>query len=159
LELEILRKEDEFMEKDMTSGSPAGIILSFTVPVFIGNVFQQFYNMVDAIIVGKFVGTKALAAVGATGTVTFLIWGLIMGAAVGFTVLTAQRFGAGDMDGMRKTVGSAAVLSILYTILLTAVSMLVMKPLLLFMNTPEDIFDGAYLYIMIFCDFVDFFFH
>lgn len=139
------------MERDMTAGNPARIILSFTFPVFIGNVFQQFYNMADAIIVGKFVGTGALAAVGSTGTITFLIWGLIMGAAVGFTVLTSQRFGAGDMDGMRRTVASAATLSLLYALLLTAVSMLGMRPLLTLMHTPEDIFAGAYSYIMIFC--------
>ena len=139
------------MEKNMTAGSPAKAILSFTLPVFIGNVFQQFYNMADTMIVGKFVGTNALAAVGSTGTITFLLWGLIMGAAAGFTVITSQRFGAGDMDGMRKTAGNAAVLSVLFTILLTGASMLCMKSLLHLMHTPEDIFEGAYSYIMIFC--------
>ncbi|MCI8597846.1 MAG: MATE family efflux transporter [Lachnospiraceae bacterium] len=139
------------MEKDMTKGSPMKIIFSFTVPVFIGNVFQQFYSMVDTIIVGKFVGTPALAAVGSTGTISFLILGFLMGMTVGFTVLTAQRFGAGDMDGMRKTVGSAALLSLFASLAITAASMLGMKPLLLFMNTPEDIFADAYTYIMIIC--------
>lgn len=139
------------MEKDMTTGSPAKIILGFTIPIFIGNVFQQFYSMVDTIIVGKFVGTKALAAVGSTGTITFLILGFLMGMTVGFTVLTAQRFGAGDMEGMRKTVGSAAILSAAVSVLVTAVSMAGMRPLLLFMNTPEDIFANAYTYVMIIC--------
>lgn len=127
------------------------MILNFTIPIFIGNVFQQFYNMADTVIVGKYVGTKALAAVGSTSTITFLLWGLIMGAAAGFTVLTSQRYGAGDMAGMRKSVGSAAVLSLIFGILFTVVSMLAMRPLLQFMNTPEDIFEGAYTYIMIFC--------
>ena len=139
------------MEKNLAVGSPAKVIVNFTVPIFIGNVFQQFYNMADTIIVGKFVGTGALAAVGSTGTITFLLWGLIMGAAAGFTVITSQRFGAGDMDGMRKSVGSAAVLALVFGAAITAVSMLGMHRLLLFMNTPEDIFDGAYTYIMIFC--------
>lgn len=139
------------MEKNMTTGSPVKMILSFTLPIFIGNVFQQFYNMADTMIVGKYVGTKALAAVGSTGTVTFLIWGLVMGTAAGFTVLTSQRFGAGDMEGMRKSVGSAAVLSLVFGAAITLVSMLSMKSLLIFMNTPEDIFDGAYTYILIFC--------
>ena len=139
------------MEKDMTTGSPAKIILGFTIPIFIGNIFQQFYSMVDTIIVGKFVGTKALAAVGSTGTITFLILGFLMGMTVGFTVLTAQRFGAGDMEGMRKTVGSAAILSAAVSVLVTAVSMAGMRPLLLFMNTPEDIFANAYTYVMIIC--------
>ena len=115
------------MEKNMTTGSPVKMILSFTLPIFIGNVFQQFYNMADTMIVGKYVGTKALAAVGSTGTVTFLIWGLVMGAAAGFTVLTSQRFGAGDMEGMRKSVGSAAVLSLVFGAAITMVSMLSMK--------------------------------
>lgn len=139
------------MERDMTSGSPASIILSFTIPVFIGNVFQQFYSMVDTIIVGKFVGTKALAAVGSTGTIMFLILGFLMGLTAGFTVLTSQRFGAGDMRGMQKTVGSAAILSILVSGLMTAGSMLGMRKLLVFMNTPQDIFGDAYAYIMIIC--------
>lgn len=139
------------MEKDMTSGSPAKIIWNFTLPIFIGNIFQQFYNMVDTIIVGKFVGTKALAAVGATGTINFLILGFLMGLTAGFTVLTSQRFGAGDMAGMRRTVGSAAVLSLAVSVLMTAVSMTFMRPLMVLMNTPEDIFQDAYRYIMIIC--------
>ena len=90
-------------EKDMTVGDPQKIILNFTIPVFIGNVFQQVYSMADTVIVGKFVGTKALAAVGATGTINFLILGFLLGLTAGFTVLTAQKFGAGDMGSMRKT--------------------------------------------------------
>lgn len=135
----------------MTAGNPTKIILDFTFPIFIGNVFQQFYNMADTVIVGKFVGTKALAAVGSTGTIMFLILGFVLGMTAGFTVLTAQKFGAGDMKAMRQTVGGAAVLSILVTIVLTAGSMLFMKPLLRFMHTPADIFDDAYSYIMIIC--------
>lgn len=139
------------MEKDMTVGSPAKIIWSFTLPLVAGNIFQQFYAMVDTIIVGKFVGTSALAAVGATGTINFLIIGFLMGMTAGFTVLTSQRYGAGDMDGMRKTVGSAAILSLAVSVLMTVVSMTQMKRLLIFMNTPEDIFQDAYMYIMIIC--------
>ena len=135
----------------MTAGSPAKIIWNFTLPIVIGNIFQQFYTMVDTVIVGKFVGTKALAAVGATGTICFLILGFLMGLTAGFTVITSQRFGAGDMEGMRKTVGSAAVLSVVVSLLMTVVSMVGMKPLLKFMNTPDDIFHDTYLYIMIIC--------
>ena len=99
------------LQKDMTTGNPGKMILDFTIPIFIGNVFQQFYSMADTVVVGKFVGTKALAAVGSTGTIVFLIIGFVLGMTAGFTVLTAQKFGAGDMDAMRQTVGSAAVLS------------------------------------------------
>lgn len=139
------------MEKDMTVGKPASVIINFTIPILIGNIFQQFYNMADAIIVGRCVGNKALAAVGSTGTFMFLIYGLVTGMTVGFTVSTAQRFGAGDMDGMRKSVASAIKLAAIVTALMTAVTMIFMRPMLRLMNTPSDIFDDAYSYIMIIC--------
>ena len=137
------------MQTDMTVGKPMKMILDFTIPVFIGNVFQQFYNMADAIIVGKFVGTKGLAAVGSTGTIMFLIIGFLMGLTAGFTVLTSQKFGAGKMDEMRQSVGNAAILSIIISVIMTAVSMVGMHSLLTLMHTPEDIFQDAYTYIMI----------
>ena len=137
------------VQHDMTSGSPMRIILSFTFPIFLGNVFQQFYNMADAVIVGKFVGTGALAAVGSTGTIMFLIYGFVVGMTAGFTVLTAQKFGAGDMRAMRKTVSGACILSLIIGVILTAAFMLLMKPWLELMNTPDDIFGDAYSYIMI----------
>ena len=136
-------------QNDMTVGNPMKIILSFTLPIFIGNVFQQFYNMADAVIVGKFVGNKALAAVGSTGTIMFLIYGFVVGMTAGFTVLTAQKFGAGDMKGMRKTVAGAGILSFVVGALLRILFMAFMKPLLILMNTPSDIFADAYSYIMI----------
>lgn len=139
------------LEKDMTTGSPAKVIFSFTVPIFLGNVFQQFYSMADTVIVGKFVGTKALAAVGSTGTIMFLIVVSLIGLTAGFTVMTAQRFGAGDIKGVRKTVAMAAILSAVFSVIVTIASMVFMRPLLQLMNTPSDIFADAYEYIMIIC--------
>lgn len=133
----------------MTTGRPMKIIFNFTLPIFIGNVFQQFYNMADAVIVGKFVGNKALAAVGSTGTIMFLIYGFVVGMTAGFTVLTAQKFGAGDMPAMRRTVVGASFLSLVVGLVLTAAFMVFMKPWLVLMHTPEDIFADAYAYIMI----------
>ena len=127
------------------------LITKFIIPIIIGNIFQQLYSMVDTIIVGRFVGVDALAAVGATGSVSFLILGFTQGLTTGFTVLTAQRFGAGDREGMRKSIGSAAILSVIVTIVMTAVSMAGMDSLLRVMNTPEDIFDMTKEYIMIIC--------
>ena len=127
------------MELDMTKGSPSKLITKFIIPIIIGNIFQQLYSMVDTIIVGRFIGVDALAAVGATGSVSFLILGFTQGLTTGFTVLTAQRFGAGDREGMRKSIGSAAILSVIVTIVMTAVSMAGMDSLLRVMNTPEDI--------------------
>ena len=96
------------MAKDMTKGSPARHILGFAIPIFIGSIFQQFYNIVDTIIVGKILGTQALAAVGTTGPLNFLVLGFASGITSGFAVLVAQRFGAGDNSGMKKAVAAAA---------------------------------------------------
>ena len=90
------------MTNDLTRGSPAKQILFFTIPLLIGNLFQQFYSMADTMIVGRTIGVEALAAVGATGSISFLIIGFSQGLTSGFAVITAQRFGAGDMDGVRK---------------------------------------------------------
>ena len=139
------------MKTDMTQGKPVKVLLGFTIPVFIGNVFQQSYNMVDAVVVGKFVGTKALAAVGSTGTIIFLIIGFLLGLTAGFTVLTAQKYGAGKMDEMRQTVGNALILTAVISAVMTAVSMTGMHALLKFMHTPDDIFKDAYAYVMIIC--------
>ncbi len=139
------------MEKNMAVGNPASNIFYFTIPILIGNIFQQVYNIIDTIIVGKFVSTQALAAVGSTGSINFLILGFLMGLMAGITVLTSQRFGAGDMKGMRKSVASAGVIAIVSCILMTTISMLGMKPLMRLMQTPEDIFAEAYLYMMIIC--------
>ena len=139
------------MEKDMTVGSPGKIILNFTIPIFIGNMFQQLYNMVDTIIVGKFVGNEALAAVGSCGTLTFLILGFLLGLTAGFTVITSQHFGAGNMKAMRQSVASAAVLSAIISVLITLISLLSMKSVLHLMNTPADIYEEAYGYIIVIC--------
>ena len=139
------------MELDMTKGSPLKLIVKFIIPVIIGNIFQQFYSMADVVIVGRFVGVDALAAVGATGSITFLILGFTMGLTTGFTVLTSQRYGAGDIEGMKKSIGSATMLSIFVAAIMTAVSMGMMDWLLRIMNTPENIFDMTKTYIMIIC--------
>jgi len=139
------------MELDMTKGKPSGLIARFMIPIIIGNIFQQLYNMVDTIIVGRFVGVDALAAVGATGSVVFLILGFTQGLTTGFTVMTAQRFGAGDREGMKQSIGSAVVLSAFVTVIMTALSMAGMDYLLRWMNTPDNIFQMAKQYIMIIC--------
>ncbi len=139
------------MELDMTKGKPAGLIAKFIIPIIIGNIFQQMYSMVDTIIVGRFIGVDALAAVGATGSITFLILGFTQGLTTGFTVLTAQKYGAGDREGMRKSIGSALVLSVIVTIVMTIVSIVGMDWLLKVMNTPENIFEMTKEYIMVIC--------
>lgn len=139
------------MELDMTKGSPSRLITKFIIPIIIGNIFQQLYSMVDTIIVGQYVGVQALAAVGATGTINFLILGFVLGMTSGFTVPVAQRFGAGDYRGMRKSITNAARLSVIVTIIMTIASVVGMRPLLKLMNTPEDIFEMSFTYIVIIC--------
>lgn len=139
------------MELDMTKGSPAGLIAKFIVPIIIGNIFQQCYSMIDTIIVGRYVGLQALAAVGSTGTISFLILGFAQGLTTGFTVMTAQRYGAGDLQGMKRSVASAAILSGIVAVVMTIISALCMDFLLTAMNTPEDMYDMAKQYIMIIC--------
>lgn len=137
------------MTNDMTNGSPLKIFIFFSIPLLIGNVFQQLYSMVDTIIVGRFVGLDALAAVGSTGSMFFLVNGMILGLTSGFGVLVSQRFGAKDELGVKKAVASNIILTLISTLLMTVVALAVKNPLLRMMNTPENIFDNANAYITI----------
>ncbi len=137
------------MTKDMTVGSPVKLILTFSVPLLIGNIFQQFYSMVDTIIVGRYLGVDALAAVGSTGAMAFLVNGFVIGLTSGFAVLVSQRFGANDEEGVKKSFSSSLILSIIMTVLVTAISMGSAKPLLELMNTPENSINDSLSYIMI----------
>ena len=140
------------MTKDMTTGSPVKLILYFSIPLLIGNIFQQFYSMVDTIIVGRFLGVDALAAVGSTGSLSFLIIGFVLGLTSGFSVLVSQRFGANDEEGIKKATGSAIILSFIFIVIITIVSLILAKPLLTLMKTPSNIINDAYSYIIvIFC--------
>lgn len=143
------RKGGRQVVKDMTAGSPARLILSFSLPLLVGNIFQQLYNMVDAMVVGRFIGTGALAAVGSTGAISFLVLGFVIGLTGGFSVVTAQRFGADDQDGLRQAVAISFYIGAGMTVVLTAVSVLLTHPLLRFMDTPPDIYADAYTYIVI----------
>jgi len=137
------------MTKDMTTGNPVKLILLFSIPLLIGNIFQQFYSMVDTIIVGRFIGVDALAAVGSTGSMSFLINGFVVGLTSGFAVLVSQKFGAKDEEGLKKAAASALVLSLIATVIVTLVSVLLAKPMLHLMNTPDNIIDDANAYIII----------
>lgn len=137
------------MAKDMTEGSPFKIILAFCVPMLLGNIFQQFYSMVDTIIVGRYVGEGALAAVGSTGAMVFLILGFAMGIASGFGVWVAQFFGARDYDNMRHYVAMSLVMTVFVSLTLTILTVWTTEPMLHFMHTPEDIFADATAYVKI----------
>lgn len=137
------------MTNDMTTGNPVKLILLFSIPLLIGNIFQQFYSMVDTIIVGRFVGVEALAAVGTTSSMVFLVNGFVMGLTSGFAVLISQKYGAKDEAGVKKAVASSITLSIIATIIVTFISVISAKPLLALMNTPSNIMKDASTYIII----------
>ncbi len=138
--------------KDLTKGNPYKLILLFTLPVFVGCVFQQLYNMIDYIIVGNTVNADAFTGVGLTNPVCFLILGFANGLTAGFSVCVAQRFGAGDEGGVRRAVGMSFLLCVMVSAVITAVAVPLTAPLLTLMQTPEKYFDYAYWYLFIvFC--------
>lgn len=137
------------MQKDMTRGPIVPIILHFLFPMFVGNVFQQLYNMADMIIVGRYVGAGALAAVGSTGTLMFLVLGFALGITAGFGILTSQRFGAKDEAGVRRSVANGTLLALLLSAAMTLLSTAAVPWLLDLLNTPADIMEDARAYITI----------
>lgn len=137
------------MTKDMTTGNPAKMIILFSIPVLLGNLFQQLYSMVDTAIVGQFVGIDALAAVGTTGSMSFLIIDFVLGLTAGFAVPVAQTFGANDKDKMRHYIAMSIYLCFFLTIIVTIGAVSFAKPLLILMKTPADIIEDAHTYIVI----------
>ena len=138
-------------DTDMTKGSPMSIIFRFTMMLLMGNVAQQLYNIVDTIIVGRFVDPLALAAVGSTGTIMFLMFGTSNGMVAGFTILTSQRYGASDSRGVRLSVTNGFILCLGIAGTITLIGLIFMRPLLVLMNTSENFFDYAYTYISTIC--------
>ena len=135
--------------KDLTVGEPARLIFCFTLPLLAGNIFQQLYGFVDTLIVGRFLGVQALAAVGCTGSLMFLMLGFVIGLTSGFSIYTGQRFGAKDFEGLRKSAAACIILSIISSIILTVVGVTFCRELLEFMETPPEIIEGAYSFISI----------
>ena len=135
--------------RDMTTGSPFRLILGFAVPMLMGLLFQQFYSMVDTIIVGKYLGVSALASVGSTSSINFMIIGFCTGVCSGFSIPVAQRFGAGDHHGLRCFVANAGWLSAIFSAVMTIIVCFLCMDILRWMDTPDDIIQGAYDYIFI----------
>ena len=144
-----MTEEKKSAVKDLTVGEPAKLIFYFTLPLLAGNVFQQLFGFVDTLIVGRFLGVEALAAVGCTGSLMFLMLGFVMGMTSGFSIYTGQRFGAKDFDGVRYSVVVCTVLSIISAIILAIIGVTYCRELLEIMQTPPEIIDGAYSFIVI----------
>lgn len=135
--------------RDLTQGNPMKLILGFMLPLLLGMLFQQFYNMVDTIVVGRFIGLNALAGVGSTGSINFLVLGFVIGMCAGFAIPVAQKFGSKDIDQLKKYVGNTVWVSIAFAAVLTAATCILCGKILEWMNTPEDVFKEAYDYIFV----------
>ncbi|MEE3481198.1 MAG: MATE family efflux transporter, partial [Lachnospiraceae bacterium] len=135
--------------KDLTTGAPLSLILGFALPLLGGMLFQQFYGLVDTLIVGRFLGVKPLAGVGSTGAINFMVIGFVMGVCNGFAIPISQRFGAGDYSAMRRFYANGILLAVLFAAVMTTVVSLLTGNILNWMKTPDDIFGYAYTYILI----------
>ena len=137
------------MTKDMTSGNPLKLIIGFAIPMFLGMLFQQFYSMVDTVIVGKFLGVGPLAGVGSTSSLNFLVIGFCTGVCNGFAIPVSQMFGAKRDSELRRFVANSAWLCVIFSVVITTAIVACCRPLLTLMHTPKDIFEYAYVYIVI----------
>lgn len=135
----------------MTEGNPVKLLLIFAVPMLIGNVFQQLYNLVDSVIVGRFVGADALAAVGATNSVSFLFFALCNGIASGGGIITAQQFGAGNKENVKKSIVNSGYILLVGSIVVGIIAFLLSSTALHFMATPDDILQDAVIYMRMQC--------
>ena len=137
------------MVRDMTKGSPVRLLLTFAAPLLVANIFQQLYTVVDAVVLGRGVGVRALAAAGSTGSVHFLVFGFITGLTHGYSILISQKFGAGSAAGVRRAVANSAYIAVLSSAVITVLSLVFSRGLMELMQTPADIFEDALLYIRI----------
>ena len=135
--------------KEMTAGPALPLILKFTLPLLLGNLLQQTYSLVDAAIVGKFLGINALASVGASTSVVFLILGFCNGCCGGFGIPVAQKFGARDYSTMRSYISVSLKLSVVMSVTIAIVTSILCADILQMMRTPENIFEGAYAYLLV----------
>lgn len=136
---------------DMTKGNVTKLLLQFAIPMLVGNIFQQLYNMVDSMIVGKYVGAEALGAVGAIGNIQFIFFSLCMGLSSGIGILVSQYFGATNYERMKKTMGNAITIMLVVGIVMSILGMILAKPVLIILRTPADTFAYAYDYMLIVC--------
>ncbi len=147
-----MKQNNEKRIKDMTSGNPASLILSFSVPLIFGNIFQQLYTVTDTAIVGKSLGVQALAALGSVDWFNWMILGVVQGFAQGFSILVAQFFGASDEKSLRKSVGNSVILAVISSILIVLLAQISVNPGIALLKVPEEIrsISRTYLRIMFF---------
>lgn len=137
--------------RDMTHGNTTKLLLEFSIPMLIGNIFQQVYNLVDSVIVGRFIGSDALAAVGSTGSLSFLFFSFCIGCGSGSGVVASRYFGSKEHDNVRRVVSNSAYIMLCASILMAAIGFLTSGPVLRLLNTPDNIFDMANEYLKLMC--------
>lgn len=137
------------MAKSMVSGKPLSLMLQFATPLLLGNLLQQTYNIIDAAIVGQILGDKALAGVGASSSIQFLVLGFCMGCCAGFGVPVAKYFGANNLHKMRKYIFNGAVLTGIIALIVTIVCSVCCNQILHLLSVPQDIYDKAYAYLIV----------
>lgn len=135
---------------DMTKGSPTELLIKFSIPILIGNLFQQVYTMADRIIVGRFVGDSAFSAIGATNALSLMFMSMCMGAAIGTGVIVSQFFGAGDKNRTAAAISNESYANIIITIIMTVIALLTTKPILIMLNTPQSLMNDAVTYMNIY---------
>ncbi|NLZ69655.1 MAG: MATE family efflux transporter, partial [Spirochaetales bacterium] len=131
------------MKIDMTTGKIIPSFVIFTIPIILGNILQTLYSVVDSVVVGKFVSVSALASIGATGTITFLFIGFIMGLTGGFAIIIGQEYGAKNTDKMKKAIAMGTIISLLFSLIILTLVILFLRQILSLLNTPADIIDGS----------------
>ena len=136
---------------DMTEGSTVKLLIRFALPLFIGNLFQQLYNMVDSIVVGRVLGANALAAVGSCGSLCWLFFSFAGGMAVGIGIIVSQYFGAGDEAKIRATIGSAVYVLAGISLILSTLGFILAPYILRFMKTPDTVIGNAEIYLRTMC--------
>ena len=143
-----MSKENKFL-KDMTKGTPWKLLLQFAVPLFIGNIFQQLYNMVDSIIVGNFVGPNALGAIGTTNSLNFLFFSLVAGLSVGIGIIVAQFFGSNNEEKVKDTIGNAIWIVLISSVIMACIGFFIAKPVLVLLRTDKVILGDATAYLKV----------
>jgi len=136
---------------NMTTGNPLKLIIKFAIPMLVGNIFQQLYNLADSVIVGRIIGKDALAAVGATGSVTFLFFALCNGIGNGGGIVTSQFFGQGDDKSVKKCITNTGFIMLIVPIIIGGLGLLLSHPLLVLLKTPDDIMADSLIYLRIMC--------
>lgn len=136
---------------DMTEGSPTKHLATFALPMLVGNLFQQLYNLADSAIVGKFVGSNALGSIGATGSLTFLLFSLCMGLSSGAGIVVSQYFGAKDKENVKRTIANSIYVIMFATVIMTVLGVVLARPILVFLETPETMLEDAVVYMQTVC--------